>query len=1230
MWQTYETPTTVDEVLRLLADHGKDSRIVAGGTDLMVELRRNASRGLALIDVTRLGREDRVWLDGDNRIHVGSAATHNQVAASGLLADRGMPLALASSQVGTPQVRNRGTVAGNLVTASPANDTITALWALDARLTLRSVRGQRTLSFPEFYRGVRTTAIARDEMVTDISFPALGGQQRGIFIKRGLRRANAISVVNAAAVLTFEGERVTRAAITLGSVAPIIIRASEAEKALLGAPLSAERIAEAALLSAQAAVPIADVRGSAEYRRAAAGFLVRRALAALREGDPQAAIPGAAPKLWGRTDGRFPAQRGTALRHSNGGPEPIECTVNGEHVAVRGANGKRLLDMLREDLGLTGAKEGCGEGECGACTVWMDGIAVLACLVPAPRAHGTHIVTIEGMARGDVLHPLQQAFIDEGAVQCGYCTPGIVMAGSSLLEEAPLPEHEQIIAGLSGNLCRCTGYYSVVRALERANGRVPRNPESSLTHVIGKSVPRVDARAKVTGEAKYPGDLKMEGMLHARILFAGRPHARILNIDTSAAEAAEGVAAVLTARDVPVNERGLQIPDQPVLCGPGSTRQDADVVMFVGDQVAVVVAETEDAATLARDLIRVEYEDLPALTDPFEALKPEAPQLHSRRYTSELHPELCTEGNLISHHQIRKGDMDAGWKRADVVVEAEYHTPSQEHAYLQPEAGLAYIDEQGRVTVVAAGQWASEDQHQIARALALPLDKVRVVYPAIGGAFGGREDPSVQVVLALAAWKLRRPVKIVWSREESIAGHCKRHPVWIRSKWGATRGGKLVAADVKIVADGGAYCYTTNKVLGNTTATCAGPYDIPNFKADIDGVYTNNPPSGAFRGFGSPQAIFAAEMQMNKLAQALGMDPLELRLKNLLREGSLTAMATPLPDGVSLAEVTEQCARSAGWTKAGRGWRRPAFQNSGSPVRRGTGLATALKNVGYSFGYADNCRVKVTLSGGDAIDEAVVYIGSAEVGQGTHTVISQMAAEALGVPLERVRLIVSDTASSPRSSGSVSASRMTLMSGNAVRGACAKALQSWRAGERPAVAEFTYQAPGTTPFDRETGRGTPNFSYGYVSAAVEAEVDTDSGEVRILRVFCADDVGKAINPQQVMGQIEGSVVQAAGWVTCENFVTARGRLLTPNLSTYLIPTSADIPGQVDSIIMETPSSIGPWGARGMGEMPFIALAPAIIAAVHDATGIWFDEFPLTAERVWKGLSQLKAGKQESG
>ncbi len=727
---------------------------------------------------------------------------------------------------------------------------------------------------------------------------------------------------------------------------------------------------------------------------------------------------------------------------------------------------------------------------------------------------------------------------------------------------------------------------------------------------IGKSITRVDARAKVTGKAKYPADYTMPDALHAKTLFAGRPHARVLRIDTATAEAAPGVIAIFTAKDVPVNEYGLQTPDQPVLCGPGSSKPGADVVRFVGDQVALIVAETERAAACARDLIHVEYEDLPTLTDPF---KPDAPQLHPYRIPSEFHPELNDmEGNRICHHQIRRGDMADGWAAADVVVEGEYYTSPQEHAYLQPEAGLAYIDDEDRVTVVTAGQWTWEDQQEIAHALALEPEQVRVIYPAIGGAFGGREDMSVQIVLALAARKLRRPIKIVWSREESILGHCKRHPMWLHCKLGATRAGDLVAAEVRIVADGGAYCYTTNKVLGNATMTCTGPYEIPNIKIDVDGVYTNNLPGGAFRGFGAPQAIFAAETQMNKLAKALEMDTVELRMRNLLREGSLTAMGTPLPGGVSLVEVTEKCARAAGWQhKDHSGFRKP----QGS-----IGIAVALKNAGFSFGYQENCWAKIELRGKTEIEEAIIYIGSAEVGQGTHTAIQQMAADALSLPPERVSLVPSDTATSPGSSGSVSASRMTFMAGNAIRGAATAALERWRNKERPAIAKHTYLAPKTTPLDPETGYGTPNMAYGYVAQAVEVEVDTETGKLRILRVVCADDVGKAINPQNVVGQIEGAVAQAVGWATCENFIVEEGRVLTPNLSTYLIPTIHDVPERVKSIIVEQPDPRGPWGARGMGEMPFLPLAPALSAAIHEATGVWFDELPLTPERVLQGIS----------
>lgn len=733
---------------------------------------------------------------------------------------------------------------------------------------------------------------------------------------------------------------------------------------------------------------------------------------------------------------------------------------------------------------------------------------------------------------------------------------------------------------------------------------------------IGRSLERIDALGKVTGETKFPGDLNFPNQAYGKILFSKRPHATVTSIDTSEAESSPGVLAVFTAKDVPVNEYGLIMPDQPVLCGPGSNKVGADRVRFVGDQIALVVAETEAVAAGALEGIIVKYEDLPILTDPLNAMKADSPLLH---------PE--TGSNIFQHNKIRMGDVAHGFEIADVVIEATYRTPAQEHAYLQPEAGVAYIDDEGRITVQVAGQAAHEDQEQIAHALNLPVDQVRVIYPAIGGAFGGREDMSVQIVLALAAYRLRergidRPVKIIWSREESILGHHKRHPFVIHAKWGVTLDGKITAAEMELIQDGGAYAYTSTKVLGNATLMCTGPYEIPNVKVDAYSVYTNNIPGGAFRGFGGPQAAFAAEGQINKLAEALSMDPVEIRTKNLLAEGSLLSVGTPLPKGVSIDQVVEACAERSGWKKTASTWKAPnikAYQDPMNPyLKKGIGFACGYKNVGFSFGAPEQCVATIEINGGAEIEQVVLHHAGADVGQGAHTVMAQMAAEAVGVSVDRVKMIVSDTAQTGNS-GSASASRMTFMAGNSIRGAAEQALQKWHAEERPAIATYTYFAPKTTALDPETGYSNPSFSYGYVAEAVTVEVDTETGTVRLIDVICVDDVGKAINLQQIVGQVEGAIVQAAGYTILENFIQQNGEVVTNQLSTYLIPTVLDIPERVDSVILETGDAQGPWGARGMAEMPFIPLAPAVIAAVHDALGFWFDEFPLTPERVLFGI-----------
>lgn len=742
---------------------------------------------------------------------------------------------------------------------------------------------------------------------------------------------------------------------------------------------------------------------------------------------------------------------------------------------------------------------------------------------------------------------------------------------------------------------------------------------------VGSGIGRIDARDKVTGAALYPGDLHRDNFLHAKVVFTDRPHARLLELDVTAALTTPGVVEVVTSADVAVNEYGLTMFDQPVLIGlhhTGRSRLRCDISRWEADHLAVVVAETAEAAQAGAKAIVTDWEDLPLVADVDAALAPGAPLLH---------PENGLSTNTYHHLRIRKGDMDAGWAAAEVIVEGTYEFPYQEHAYLQPEAGIAYLDEEDRITVEVAGQWTVEDVEQICHTLDLAHDRVRVIYPAIGGAFGGREDMSLQIVLALAVEKLakrgiRRPIRSQWSREESIVGHHKRHRGRARAKIGATREGKITAVDIDAHLDSGPYNYTTNKVLANLHLCIAGAYEVPNARIDSTAVYTNAVPGGAFRGFGAPQGAFVAETQMNKLAEALGVDPVELRLRNTLREGSIGITQTELPPGVSLPEVIEVCATAA-TTPPQNLDPLPAFASlppTHDRILRGKGFAVSYKNVGFSFGFPERCDAKIILHGDDQIESVELFHGAAEVGQGTHTALVQMAAEATGVEVERVRWSFSDTSTSG-DSGSVSASRMTWMAGNSILGAAEEATKRWMDGERPAVGEFRFRPPPTEALDPDTGTGQPNFAYGYVAEAVEVSVDVDTGHIQIDRVICVVDVGRAINPDLVVGQIEGAVVQAAGYVLSEDLQVRDARITNPRFSSYLIPGIGDIPRQVESILVEHPDPRGPWGARGMAEMPFIPLAPAVIAAVHDATGVWFDSFPLTPSRVVAGLRRHGIG-----
>ena len=737
---------------------------------------------------------------------------------------------------------------------------------------------------------------------------------------------------------------------------------------------------------------------------------------------------------------------------------------------------------------------------------------------------------------------------------------------------------------------------------------------------VGSSPRRHDAHDKVTGEARYPADRLPSDALHAKVVFTDQPHARLLRLDTGAAERQPGVVAVFTGADVPVNEYGLTTFDQPVFISvdhTGASSVPSDISRWEADHLALVVAESVEAAERGAAAIEADWRQLPVIEDIDQALADGATLVHA---------ENGLPTNSYENLRIRKGDMEQGWAAAEVVVEATYELPHQEHAFLQPEAGLSYIDDAGRVTVEVGGQWAHEDQEQIAHALDLAPEQVRVIYPAIGGAFGGREDMSLQIVLALAAWRLaergdHRPIAAQWSREESIVGHHKRHRGRIHARWGADAEGHIVAVESEAWLDAGAYNYTSNKVLGNCHLGQAGPYEVPNARVDSHAVYTNAIPGGAFRGFGGPQAAFAAECQMNKLAEALGLDPVEIRRRNALHEGSIGITQSMMPEGVTMPQVIDRCEQESGFDQPFTG------ESSFSPfatlgpatdqLRRGRGFACSFKNVGFSFGFPERCEARLVLHG-DADDaepvSAELFHAGADVGQGAHTAFLQMAAEAVGLPFERVEGNFSDTSSSG-DSGSASASRLTFMSGNSIRGAAEEAAKAWLDGDRPAVGQFRYVSPPTEPLDPETGVCQPNFSYGYAAQAVELTVDTGTGHIVVDRVVSTHDVGKAINPALVVGQIEGAIVQAHGYVLSERLRVDAARVLNPRLSTYLIPGIGDIPREITSVVLELADPRGPWGARGMAEMPFIPYAPAVVAALHDATGVWFDSFPLTPDRV---------------
>ena len=903
----------------------------------------------------------------------------------------------------------------------------------------------------------------------------------------------------------------------------------------------------------------------------------------------------------------------------------IGLWVNGGFHEVEIAPRTMLLDVLRDQLRLTGTKKGCGHNACGTCTVIVDGETVRSCVYPARRADGKQVQTIEGLAEANVLHPLQQAFVDTGAVQCGYCTPGMIMAAKALLDENPRPSRQEIVDALSGNLCRCTGYAKIVEAVERAAGARPAGPErvEPAHGVVGHGKPHPDARSKVTGEAVYAGDLYFEGMLYAKVLRSEYPHARILGIDTSEARALPGVAAVITAEDVPgVKNHGLSRQDWPVLA--------YDKVRYVGDAIAVVAADSEETAAQAAGMIKVTYEPLPVVASAEQALAEGAPLVHEG-------------GNVLEHIQLNQGDVGKGFAQADITVENEYRTPRGDHAFMEPEAAVGLVDDEGRVVVHVGSQIPFSDRAQIAASLALPEDQVRVIQTKIGGAFGGKEDIAGQIHVALLAKITGRPVKLVYTREESMTAHPKRHECLIRLRTGAKKDGSLVAVEAFILGDSGAYASLGPHVMTRAATHSLGPYEVPNATVDCYAMYTNNPPAGAYRGFGAPQAHFAAETQMDILAEKLGVSPLDLRRRNALRVGAVTVTGQELRESVGLLETIDRIDEA-----------REALSATPPPPgrHRGWGVACAYKNVGLGGGLADSAGVEVEL-----LDDgrALVRAGAAEVGQGIVTVLAQIVAEELGVDYDRIEVLVGDTDLTP-DGGATTASRQSYISGNAAR----LAAQKLKDILRQAVSEELDTAPDALVFARESvsgssGREIPlteairlakreglstvasevytppktvplgekgdaHFAYGYATQAAEVEVDITSGKVRVLRVIAAHDVGNAVNPMSVEGQVEGGIVMGLGFALMEDFTLRKGVPDKTTLTRYRIPTTQEMP-QMMPIVVEHPTADGPYGAKGVGEITSIPTAPAITNAIYDAVGVRVFSLPATPQVILAGLKK---------